>query len=192
MGQHMAYGALTDEPVPPMPARVSAWSIYRVFETQDGPIFIGIISEKHWKAFCDAFGRDDWLADERLGSNNERISEREWLHPAVAEMIAKYPRAEVTARLDRAGVPFSPIARPEDLYDDPQLNDGLGLLETTLPAGVTTKLPRIPIESPVWDFGLRRNPPQIGEDTVDLLEELGYSADEITKLADDGVVTVHD
>jgi len=188
MGQHMAYGALTDEPVPPMPARVSAWSIYRVFECQDGPIFIGIISEKHWQAFCKAFDRGDWLADERLGSNNDRISEREWLHPAVAEMIVKYPRAEVTARLDKAGVPFSPIARPEDLYDDPQLNDGLGLLETVLPSGVTAKLPRIPLEMGDYDFGLRRNPPQIGEDTAALLTELGYDDDEIASLVEEGVV----
>ena len=192
MGQHMAYGALTDEPVPPMPARVSAWSIYRVFECQDGPLFIGIISEKHWKAFCTAFGRDDWLADERLGTNNDRISEREWLHPAVAEMIAGYPRAEVTARLDKAGVPFSPIARPEDLYDDPHLNDGLGLLETVLPAGVTAKLPRIPLEMGDHDFGLRRNPPQIGEDTTDLLKDLGYDEDQIANLVKDGVVAVED
>jgi crotonobetainyl-CoA:carnitine CoA-transferase CaiB-like acyl-CoA transferase len=190
MGQHMAYGALTDDPVPPMPARVSAWSIYRVFETQDGPIFIGIISDKHWKAFCTAFGRDDWLADERLGTNNDRISEREWLHPAVAEMIAKYPRAEVTSRLDKAAVPFSPIARPEDLYDDPHLNDGLGLLETVLPAGVTAKLPRIPLEMGGHDFGLRRNPPQIGEDSTDLLKELGYTDEQIAALVDGGVVAV--
>lgn len=188
MGQHMAYGALTDEPVPPMPARVSAWSIYRVFETADGPIFIGIISDKHWKAFCEAFERHDWLADERLATNNDRISEREWLVPTVAEMIAGLPRAEVTARLDRAGVPFSPIARPEDLYDDPQLNQGLGLLETVLPAGVTTKLPRIPLEMGAYDFNLRRNPPKIGEDTAAVLAELGYPDDEIARLVEAGVV----
>lgn len=190
MGQHMAYGALTDEPVPPMPARVSAWSIYRIFECSDGPIFIGIISEKHWKAFCEAFNRDDWLADPRLGSNNDRISERHWLHDAVAEMIAAFPRDEVTARLEKAGVPFSPIARPEDLYDDPQLNQGLGLLETRLPAGVVTKLPRIPLEMGEYDFGLRRNPPQIGEDTADLLAELGYDQEDIARLAEEGVVAV--
>ena len=148
------------------------------------------ISEKHWKASCSAFGRDDWLADERLGSNNDRISERHWLHDAVAEMIAKHPRAEVTARLDKAGVPFSPIARPEDLYDDPQLNEGLGLLETTLPAGVTAKLPRIPLEMGDHDFNLRRNPPQIGEDTADLLAALGYSDEEIATLIEEGVVAV--
>jgi crotonobetainyl-CoA:carnitine CoA-transferase CaiB-like acyl-CoA transferase len=189
MGQHMAYGALSDEPVPPMPARVSAWSIYRIFEASDGPIFIGIISEKHWKAFCEAFERDDWLADPRLGSNNDRISEREWLHPAVAEMIATLPRAEVIARCERAGIPFSPISRPEDLYDDPQLNEGLGLLETRLPAGVTTKLPRIPLEMADTDLGLRHNPPAIGEHSAQLLEELGYSPDEIARLKEAGVVT---
>ena len=191
MGQHMAYGALTDEPVPPMPARVSAWSIYRVIETADHPVFIGIISEKHWRGFCEAFGRDDWLADDRLGSNNDRITERDWLVPAVAEMIRQFPRAEVVARCESVGVPFSPIARPEDLYEDPQLNQGLGLLETVLPAGVTTKLPRTPIEMESCDFGLRRNPPAIGEHTVELLEELGYSAEEISRLATDGVVAVH-
>jgi crotonobetainyl-CoA:carnitine CoA-transferase CaiB-like acyl-CoA transferase len=189
MGQHMAYGALTDEPVPPMPARVSAWSIYRVFQTADGPIFIGIISEKHWKAFCDVFDRQDWLEDPRLGSNNDRISEREWLHPAVAEMIAKLPRAEVVARCERAGIPFSPIARPEDLYDDPQLNEGLGLLSTELPGGVRTKLPRIPLEMRGADFALRRHPPTVGEDTAAVLAELGYSETEIAELSTSGVVT---
>ncbi len=107
-------------------------------------------------------------------------------------MIAGYPRAEVTARLDAAGVPFSPIARPEDLYDDPQLNEGLGLLETTLPSGVVTKLPRIPLEIAGYDFGLRRNPPRIGEDTEDLLIELGYDETQIARLAEAGVVAMND
>jgi crotonobetainyl-CoA:carnitine CoA-transferase CaiB-like acyl-CoA transferase len=190
MGQHMAYGALTDEPVPPMPARVSAWSIYRVFETQDEPVFIGIISDKHWQSFCEVFARQDWLADPRLATNNDRISERAWLVPAVAEMIRALPRAEVVTRCERAGIPFSPIARPEDLYEDPQLNQGLGLLETRLPAGVTTKLPRIPLEMPPHDFGLRFDPPAVGEHSAEILVELGYTAEEIAQLAAEGVIAI--
>jgi len=173
-----------------MPARVSAWSIYRIFETKDDPVFIGIISEKHWRGFCEAFERDDWLADARLASNNDRISERDWFVPAVVEMIKQFPCAEVIARCERVGVPFSPIARPEDLFEDPQLNQGLGLLETVLPTGVTTKLPRTPIEMDSCDFGLRRDPPAIGEHTAELLEELGYSGEKIAELAAQEVVAI--
>ncbi len=188
MGQHMAYGALTDGPVPPMPARVSAWSIYRIFQTQDIPVFIGIISDKHWRAFCQVFDRHDWLQDPRLATNNDRISEREWLVPAVAEMIASFPGAEVVARCERAGIPFSPIGRPEDLYEDPQLNQGLGLLETRLPGGVTTKLPRMPLELGDRRLPLRFHPPGVGEHTTELLNELGYTSEEIGRLRAAGVI----
>lgn len=89
MGQHMAYSAIVQGPVPPMPERVSAWSVYKLFETRDDDqVFIGIISEKHWQQFCEAFSRKDWLADERLKSNNARIKEREWFLPEPD----KFPR----------------------------------------------------------------------------------------------------
>jgi crotonobetainyl-CoA:carnitine CoA-transferase CaiB-like acyl-CoA transferase len=79
MGQHMAVSAMTRQPVPPMPDRVSAWSIYQLFDTSDGQqVFVGIISEKHWALFCNAFGRQDWLDDPRLKTNNDRIAERDW------------------------------------------------------------------------------------------------------------------
>jgi crotonobetainyl-CoA:carnitine CoA-transferase CaiB-like acyl-CoA transferase len=67
-----------------------------------------------------------------------------------------------------------------------------GHIDTTLPAGVTTKLPRIPIEMDGQDLGLRRNPPQIGEDITDLLAELGFGEDGIAKLVEEGVVAVKD
>src|SRR5512142_1461821 len=91
MGQHMAYAALTDEPVPPMAARVSAWSVYRVFTCKDGqPVFVGLISDKHWERFCEAFGREDLLADARLRTNNDRIKERAWLLPELERLLGGF------------------------------------------------------------------------------------------------------
>lgn len=87
MGQHMAYSALTDGNIPPMPARVSAWSIYRIFQTSDGEsVFVGVTSDRHWERFCQEFKRPDWAADPRLTTNNGRIDAASWLLPAVEEM----------------------------------------------------------------------------------------------------------
>ena len=67
MGQHMAYAALSEDPIPPMPARISAWAVYRIFDTSDDEkLFIGLISDKHWERFCKVFDRNDLFNDSRL------------------------------------------------------------------------------------------------------------------------------
>ena len=190
MGQHMAYASLSDEPIPPMPARVSAWSVYRIFDTKDDEkVFVGLISDKHWGRFCLVFGRADLSSDQRLTTNNDRITEREWLLPDLEKMMAGLTKKEVIDRCQEAGIPFAPIATPEDLFDDPQLNQGAGLLETTFPDGTQTKMPRTPIEYGKSDFNLRLNPPNvIGQQTQEILSGLGYSDDEINLLVKDKIV----
>ena len=186
MGQHMAYAALTDGPVPPMPARISAWSVYKLFDTRDEEqVFIGIISEKHWQKFCEAFNRPDWFEDERLQTNNRRIRERDWFLPEVENLIRQFTKEEVIEICDTAGICFAPIARPEDLFDDPQLNQGnYGLLETEFPGGEKTKMPRIPLQFGSYDLKKRNDPPAaIGADTREVLESLGYDERKISELA---------
>ena len=180
MGQHMAYGAITKTPVPPMPARVSAWSIYQIFNTKDhDQVFVGIISEKHWERFCEGFEKVDWKNDERLRSNNLRIDNREWFIPAVESLMLNFTKQEIMDRCEKAGITFAPIARPEDLFHDPQLNEGNSLLTTTLPDGTITKLPKTPIEYEGADIALRMNPPSIGEHTKAILLGIGYNEGEI-------------
>lgn len=189
MGQHMAYAAILQTPVPPMPARVSAWSIYRIFESCDGePVFIGVISEKHWERLCHAFGWQDFLSDPRLQNNNGRIDQRDWFLPELENRLRMYSKTEIIARCEAAEIPFAPIAKPEDLFDDPHLNRGQHLLHTTLPNGTTTKLPAFPLEYGEASPGLRLNPPQIGEHTRELLRECGLSLDEITTVLHKGII----
>ena len=193
MGQHMAYAAIVDDPVPPMPARVSAWSVYKLFDTKDEEqVFIGIISEKHWQKFCEAFDRRDWLADERLQTNNNRIRERDWFLPAVDQLIKQFTKEEVIKICDTAGICFAPIARPEDLFDDPQLNQGdYGLLETEFPGGEKTKMPRLPLQFGSYDLKKRNDPPAaIGADTREVLESLGYDESKISELAQKNIVAI--
>ena len=190
MGQHMAYAALSEDPIPPMPARISAWSVYRIFDTEDDEkLFIGLISDKHWERFCKVFERNDLFSDSRLTTNNDRIIEREWLLPDLEKMMLGLTKNEIIERCQEAEIPFAPIATPEDLFDDPQLNQGSGLLETTFPDGTQTKMPRTPIEYGESDFNLKSNPPDtIGQHTQEILSGLGYSDGEIDSLAKDKIV----
>lgn len=191
MGQHIACSALTEGNVPPMPSRVSAWSIYRLFDTKDrDQVFIGLISDRHWQQFCKAFGKNEWLLDDRLNTNNNRIDERDWFIPAVEALIKEYSKDEVIALCDKAKICFAPVARPEDLIDDPQLNQGnCGLMETRFPDGTIAKMPRIPLQIGDYDFGKHSDPPEnIGQDTKEILTVLGYSASEIDQLAEEKII----
>ncbi len=183
MGQHMAYSAISQQPVPPMAARVSPWAIYQQFETGDGQrVFIGVTSDKHWRRFCQAFQRPDLLADERLLTNNDRVSARDWLLPDLEAMFSSMPLSEILERCETAKIPFSPIARPEDLFEDPQLNAGNSLVAVELPDGRQTKLPRLPIAVDGQRMELRMEAPKLGEHSRDLLLELGYTDNQIDAL----------
>jgi crotonobetainyl-CoA:carnitine CoA-transferase CaiB-like acyl-CoA transferase len=146
VGQHMAQMAVTGAAAKPMPARVSAWAIYDVFETRDDPVFIGVVSDPLWQRFCDVFALADLWADESLRRNNDRVLARETLLPRIRGLVAGFSRAELLGMLEGTGIPFAPIGRPEDLFDDPHLVASGGLEQVTLCDGTTTHLPILPIE----------------------------------------------
>jgi crotonobetainyl-CoA:carnitine CoA-transferase CaiB-like acyl-CoA transferase len=193
MGHHMAYAALSDTPVPPMPARVSAWAVYRTFTGADGrQVFIGITSDKHWQRFCTVFGREDLRDDPRLATNNQRIDERAWLLPELEKMLQTMPSDEILRRCEQAGIPFAPIARPEDLFDDPHLMHSGSLIDVELPGGTRTRLPRLPVLLDGRDDVPVQSLPAVGADTRTVLTDLGYTPDEIAALSAAGVVTLAD
>jgi crotonobetainyl-CoA:carnitine CoA-transferase CaiB-like acyl-CoA transferase len=183
MGQHMAYAAVDQEPVPPMAARVSPWAIYRQFNTADGElVFIGVTSDKHWEQFCLAFERPDLLADRSLASNNDRLAAHERLMPDLEAMFASLSLGEAIERCEAAVIPFSPIARPEDLFEDPQLNEGQSLATVRLPDGRHAKLPKLPLALDDRRFDLRLEAPALGAHTRMTLRELGYDDSEVDAL----------
>ena len=187
VGQHMAQFAVTGKPAAPMPARVSAWAIYDVFETKDEPLFIGVVTDALWEKFCALFGLDALWADESLRKNNSRVLARDRILPVIRSIVAGMTRAEVVAKLDGTGMPFAPIGKPEELFDDPHLASG-GLEPVTLDDGRQTTLPTIPLEL----AGGRPGAPQIlakaGEHSRAVLAGLGYDADRIAALIASGAV----
>ena len=187
VGQHMAQFAVTGSPAAPMPARVSAWAIYDVFETKDEPVFIGVVTDALWEKFCRLFALDDLWADETLRENNARVAARDRIIPAIRALVATMTRAEVIARLDGSGLPFAPIGKPEDLFDDPHLQHG-GLEDVTLDNGTAVRLPTIPLEMGGARIGAPQQLPTPGRDARGVLAGLGYDEDRIADLIESGAV----
>jgi len=189
VAQHMAIAAITGKPAPPMPDRGRTWSVYDLFTTADGElVFVGVTSDRHWQRMCETFGYADLAADRRLDTNQGRIEQREWFLPELHRRLTALNKAELMGLAEKAGIPVAPVARPEDLFEDPHLNQSGSLALTRLPGGGTGKLPKIPLRMDGRAFDLRLDPPAIGEGSVGLYREIGLSAEDIRRLAAEGVI----
>jgi len=189
MAQHMMEGLATGKPIQPMPDRIRAWALYDNFKTRDGElVFVGVVTDTQWKVFCEAFGLADLLADPALKTNPQRVEARPRILPIVAGLFGGMTKQELMDKCESLGLPFAPIAKPEDLFDDPHLNASGGLTPVTLPDGTKTKVPNLPIEMDGARFGTRLDLPRVGEHTRELLASLGYREDDVQRLITQRIV----
>ena len=196
MASHMTGGAATGAEIPPMTARKGAWGIYDVFHASDGTqLFIGVTSDSQWQRFCTHFELHELLADTRLVSNTQRTAEREWLIPKLTEFCASLSYEELLNGCTTADVSWSPVGRPEDLWQSEQLLSTGGLLETALntardAVAASTLVPGLPLS-----FGddckrplLHRQPPEAGQHSREVLAAANFNSAAIDQLIAAGVV----
>jgi crotonobetainyl-CoA:carnitine CoA-transferase CaiB-like acyl-CoA transferase len=189
VAQHMMQYAVTGKPAAPMPSRISAWAVYDVFSVKDNEqIFLAVVSDTQWAIFCDAFGLSGLKADPRLATNNDRVVARDWMMPLLRAEMARYSAIELTAVFEKHGLPFAPITRPHDLFDDPHLKETGGLAPMTLPDGRETLTALLPLTLGGERPGVRLNPPKLGEHSAELLSELGYDESAIRAMQADQIV----
>ncbi len=193
MGQHMLQYAMTGRHPAPMPARDNPWAVYDVFTVKDGEqIFLAAVSDAQWQAFCDVLDLPDLKADPLLATNNQRVALRPQLLATLRERLALRSAAELAAIFESAGLPFAPIRRPEDLFDDPHLIATGGLADVIVAdgpkAGQAVKTTLFPFTMDGQRLGVRLQPPRMGEHTEALLQGLGYSSRDIEALRTQAVV----
>lgn len=190
VGQHMAQYAVTGNAARPMPVRISAWAIYDQFRTkEDEIVFVGVVTDGQWVAFCKAFGLDDFAADETLARNNGRVQARDRVIPRVQELFQTFTKAELLQKLEEIGLPFAPINRPEDLFEDPHLVESGGLLELHLPDDQRSiRLPALPVEIDGKRPTITHDLAKPGAHSKQLLAELGYDTARIDDLLARGLI----
>ncbi|MFZ5691276.1 MAG: CoA transferase, partial [Pseudomonadota bacterium] len=165
------------------------WAVYDLFETADGTqLFVGVVGDGQWRDFCVAFERDDLLADMRLQTNSARSAARPWLIPIIADMMRKKSVADLSEIFERLGLPFAPVQKPGDLFDDPHLNASGGLVDVALPAGGRAKAPTLPVTLGGRRLAMRADPPAVGGDTIEILRRVNVTDADIQRLMQQGVI----
>ena len=184
VAQHMLQFAVTGEPSIPMPESRRAWAVYDIFTTKDSKqLFIGIVSDKQWKLFCEEFKREDLLNDPSLATNNQRSAAREDLKPVLEKLFSSLSQEDLMAICERIGLPFAPITKPHELFEDLHLNQSGNLLDITLPNGKgKAQVPGLPLTLDGLRTEIRYDLPELGEHSREILEELGYSKIQIDDL----------
>ena len=177
VGQHIANASLTGEVPLPMPergmGRALGWGIYRIFETRDGrDVFVAVLSDPHWERFCAEFNLSDLWADPVLRTNNGRAEQHEMLGNRTAKLMRSLDMVDIVVRLEKASLPFAPVNTPADLMDDPHLVKLEFLKTVTAPDGRKGLVATLPIATPEWFSGERKNPPALGEDTAAVLDRI--------------------
>jgi crotonobetainyl-CoA:carnitine CoA-transferase CaiB-like acyl-CoA transferase len=174
MAQAMMFESVTGEKSTPWSVKASPWPVYDLFETAEGEkIFVSVVGEEQWEGFCRTFGRAEWLADPRLSTSQGRVDERVWIIPEIASILKTRNMAVLCPVLEKLGLPFAPVNKPGDLFGDPHLNASGGLMDLTITDGRTVRTPALPFSIDGNRLEKRRDPPQVGEHTDDILRELG-------------------
>ncbi|MGN6828864.1 CaiB/BaiF CoA transferase family protein [Paucibacter sp. M5-1] len=171
--QHMQQFSMTGEPPPPMPSRVSAWSVYDVFGLKDGEqLFIGAVSDKQYLTLCRLLERPDLAADPALQTNAQRVAVRPQLLEQLGESLKTREIGELSAALEAVGLPYAPIMRPEQLLDDPHLRASGGLAPMQTEDGGCTDVVLLPLLMGGRRPGVRMPLPGIGQHTDEILARL--------------------
>ncbi|MFZ0547542.1 MAG: CoA transferase [Candidatus Promineifilaceae bacterium] len=160
---------------------------YRVYQAKDKAFNVGVATESLWQRFCEAIERPDLAEDGRFQTNPDRVQNRHLLEPILDEHFATRDAAFWLEKLQAARIPCGPVnSLPDILSDEHYLSRG-GVIEMNHPAVGALKMLANPIHFSATPPQYDRHPPILGEQTAEILGELGYTKDEVGQMKEKGV-----
>jgi len=161
---------------------------YQAFPTKDGWINVGGANQANWERIVKVIGAPALAADPRFRTNADRMKNLDALVALIGERLRAKTSAEWLSAFDAEGVPAGPVNRVGDMLSDPQVLARDMVVEVDHPTAGRVKALGNPIKFSATPGEVRRAAPLLGQHTREVLEELGYSAAEISSLIDGGAV----
>ena len=159
-----------------------------IYESQDGYLTAGAISDAEWRGMCTALNRPEWIDDERFATTTSRFRNAELRKQLTAEEIAKWPRDELLERLDAEGVPSAPLLTRLELleHEQVQANETIAIYEFEGHGKVRQARPPAQFEATPAD--VRSAAPRLGEHSRQIAAEAGLDTAAIDALEASGVL----
>jgi crotonobetainyl-CoA:carnitine CoA-transferase CaiB-like acyl-CoA transferase len=162
----------------------------RPYPSKDGFYALLPYTDGHWREFCELVGRPEIMKDPRFGSLAKRLENIEVVYATLAEICATRTNAEWKELLGRSNVPHGPVNTLEDLLDDEQLLATGYWTEMDHPTEGRIRMPGIAPRYSRTPPEIRRHQPNLGEHTVEILKEAGYTQSQIDAMIASGATKV--
>ena len=187
----VAMAFATGESAGPMGSAHPVAAPYQAIPTQDGWINIGAVSQATWVGMTRVLQLEHLLEDERFASNRERMANRDLLIAIISEAMRSNTTDYWVEKFEQAGVPAGPVRKIKDMLEDPQTLARDMVIEVDHPVAGPVQALGLPIKFSHGNGVTRRGAPQYGEHTAEVLQELGYSSEDIAALAASQAVQLH-
>jgi formyl-CoA transferase len=158
-------------------------SPYEAYATGSDPIVVGCGNNRLWQRFCDGIERPELANDPRFATPTARHANRQQLEREIETILAAQPATYWLSRLEAVGVPAGPVNDIAQAHNDPLVKSLEMVVEVE-----GERYMRTPISLSDAEVSIRRGPPALGEHTREVLAETGFSAAEVAKLLDDGIL----
>lgn len=186
---HLATGYMaTGKPAGRMGSAHPSVAPYQAFRAKDMDFILAVANDGLWKKCCQALRWVDLLEDSRYTKNADRVANREELVSEMSERFIKLEYMEIFEILDKVGVPCGPIHTIDQILNHPHVAAREMMINIKHPIVPDLKVPGFPVKLSETPAHLRYHPPLLGEHTQEILNELGYSEQQIEELKKDNFI----
>jgi crotonobetainyl-CoA:carnitine CoA-transferase CaiB-like acyl-CoA transferase len=159
-----------------------------IFETQDGYITCGAVSDSEWKGMCAALEQPHWLDDERFSTPMGRVANAKERIDSMGDVLKSRTSADWLERLDANDVPCAPVLSRPEILENEQVKANKLISQYEHPGLGQIRQPRPGAKFSRSDMRKEPIAPALGQHSEEILRDLGLSGAEIRELVDKGIV----